>query len=196
MKTIFGTIKSNALFFSFIKEYLKTNVMITKIEHLITNKQYIISHKTNLLDTSTFLKMHSLIKAINPIDIVVIDNIKGNNRFNIIYVIQSVSINNRFIISTYTNEISPIISIQNLFSAFNWAEREIWDMFGIFIIKHPDLRKILTDYGFIGHPLQKNFPLSGFKEVQYDDKSKSINLVNIELSQSIRNVAVIGNTWL
>jgi NADH:ubiquinone oxidoreductase subunit C len=87
---------------------------------------------------------------------------------------------------TKTTETTPLISSQSLFPAFNWAEREIWDFFGIFFVNHSDLRRILTDYGFSGYPLRKDFPLSGYQEVYFDDPLKSIEYRVVELSQAFR----------
>ena len=87
--------------------------------------------------------------------------------FQIVYNLLSLRYNSRIRVKTYTDELTPIDSINSVFSAANWYEREIWDMFGVFFTNHPDLRRILTDYGFEGHPLRKDFPLSGYLEVNY-----------------------------
>jgi NADH-quinone oxidoreductase subunit C len=86
------------------------------------------------------------------------------------------------------SESVSLLSLQSLYPAFNWAEREIWDMHGVFFMRHPDLRRILTDYGFIGFPLRKDFPLSGFREVQFEDFVKHVEYSNTELTQSYRLV--------
>ena len=87
--------------------------------------------------------------------------------FQIVYNLLSLRYNSRIRVKTYTDELTPIDSINSVFAAANWYEREIWDMFGVFFTNHPDLRRILTDYGFEGHPLRKDFPLSGYLEVNY-----------------------------
>jgi NADH dehydrogenase (ubiquinone) Fe-S protein 3 len=85
--------------------------------------------------------------------------------FQIVYNLLSLRYNSRIRVKTYTDELTPIESIFSVFKAANWYEREVWDMFGVFFTNHPDLRRILTDYGFQGHPLRKDFPLSGYIEV-------------------------------
>lgn len=87
------------------------------------------------------------------------------NRFQIIYNILSLRYNSRIRVKTYTDELTPIDSVNGVFKAANWYEREIWDMYGVFFANHPDLRRILTDYGFEGHPQRRDFPLSGYVEV-------------------------------
>ena len=114
------------------------------------------------------------------------DRPKNKNRFHIIYYLLSTKFNYRFSLVTTSHEFLPLISIYSLFSTSNWLEREIWDLFGIVFLLHRDLRKILTEYGFKGHPLQKNFPLTGFLEVIYDDTQKQIVNLSLEISQKYR----------
>jgi NADH:ubiquinone oxidoreductase subunit C len=100
----------------------------------------------------------------------------------------------RLRIKLYVNENEYISSIVGLYSGANWLERENWDMFGIYFINHPDLRKILTDYGFEGYPLRKDFPLTGYLELRYDDKKRSIVYENLEISQEYRFFN-FSNSW-
>ncbi|OBS65434.1 hypothetical protein A6R68_06026 [Neotoma lepida] len=88
--------------------------------------------------------------------------------------------------ATYTDELTPIESIFSVHRAANWYEREVWDMFGVFFVNHPDLRRILTDYGFEGHPFRKDFPLSGYVELRYDDEVKRVVAEPVELAQEFR----------
>ena len=90
------------------------------------------------------------------------------------------------VIKTYVDEITPIHSVVKIFNNSNWLEREAWDMFGIFFQNHPDLRRILTDYGFVGYPFRKDFPLTGFIEYRYDDVNKAVKGEVLELSQELR----------
>lgn len=140
------------------------------------------------------LKLHSLTRINNAIDITVIDNINFELRFSVSYHLQSITTNTRCTVTTRTSESRPLLSIQSLYPAFNWTERETWDMYGIFFAKHPDLRRILTDYGFIGFPLRKDFPLSGFREVQFEDSIKHVEYSNTELTQSYRLLS-FSNNW-
>lgn len=159
-------------------------------DHVIT----FVSYRQTALELATYLKLSSLFKANSPIDSHVVDRIEDKFRFTVIYNLQSFQGNTRMQIVTKTNDLLPLISLQGVYPAFNWAEREVWDMSGIFFIKHPDLRRILTDYGFTGHPLRKDFPLSGFREVHYEDSTKHIEYDDLELSQSYR-VSNLLNPW-
>lgn len=159
-------------------------------EHVITFSSY----RQATLELATYLKLSSVFKANSPIDCHVVDRIEDKFRFTVIYNVQSFNSNTRMQIITKTNDVLPLISLQSVYPAFNWAEREVWDMSGIFFIKHPDLRRILTDYGFTGHPLRKDFPLSGFREVHYEDSTKHIEYDDLELSQSYR-VSNLLNPW-
>merc|ERR1712156_742263 len=107
-------------------------------------------------------------------------------RFEIVYNFLSIQFNQRIRVKTYADEVTPIDSITPLFDSANWAEREVWDMFGVFFTNHPDLRRILTDYGFEGHPLRKDFPLSGYLECRWDDEAKRVVQEPVELAQEFR----------
>ena len=107
-------------------------------------------------------------------------------RFGVVYELLSLTFNTRIRIKVFINEITFLCSSVSVFENANWWEREIWDLYGIYFINHPDLRRILTDYGFEGYPMRKDFPLSGFFETRYDIMSKRIILEPIELSQEFR----------
>lgn len=102
--------------------------------------------------------------------------------------------NTRIRVKTYTDELTPIESIVPIYQGANWFEREVWDMFGVFFSNHPDLRRILTDYGFSGHPFRKDFPLTGFYEVRYDDEVKRVVSEPIEYPQEYRKFD-LGTPW-
>ena len=108
------------------------------------------------------------------------------SRFEIVYNLLSLRFNSRVRVKTYTDELTPIDSVNDIFKAANWNEREIWDMFGVFFSNHPDLRRILTDYGFEGHPLRKDFPLSGYVECRYDDELRRVVQEPVELAHEFR----------
>jgi len=113
-----------------------------------------------------------------------------------VYDLLSVSYNNRIRIKVYIDELEPIKSLTFLFPCANWWEREVWDMFGIFFFDHPDLRRILTDYGFEGFPLRKDFPLSGYTEVRYDQNQQRVICEPIEqFSQEFRSFN-FTNPWI
>jgi len=152
----------------------------------------IISYRSSILSIATFYKLSSIFNCDSAIDAYASDSINNEYRFTISYYIQS-SVNNiRYQLITKTKDWLAVISMQDLYPAFNWAEREMWDLSGIFFIKHPDLRRILTDYGFSGHPLRKDFPLSGFQEVYYMDAIKQVVYKSVELPQSYRLSGIIS----
>jgi NADH:ubiquinone oxidoreductase subunit C len=107
-------------------------------------------------------------------------------RFEINYLILSLPLPYRIILRTFTNEYVPISSVSDLYSSSGWLEREVWDMYGVYFSGHKDLRRILTDYGFSGYPLRKDFPLTGYTEVRYDDTKKQVVLEPLEVSQELR----------
>jgi NADH-quinone oxidoreductase subunit C len=119
-------------------------------------------------------------------DVCGVDYPERENRFDVVYHLLSLTHNNRVRIKLRTDEKTPVPSVTGLFSSANWWEREAWDMFGIYFSGHPDLRRILTDYGFEGHPLRKDFPLSGFVEVRYDDEQKRVVYEPVKLAQELR----------
>lgn len=121
------------------------------------------------------------------IDICGVDYPQRFDRFDVVYHLLSLRHNHRVRVITSTDESTPVPSITDLFSSANWWEREVWDMFGIPFHGHPDLRRILTDYNFDGHPLRKDFPLSGHVEVRYDKEKKSIVYEPVKLEQNFRS---------
>lgn len=115
-----------------------------------------------------------------------VDNLNAKYRFSIAYDLLSLVFSYRMRIKVYLNEITSVDSLTNIYINANWWEREVWDLFGLYFMNHPDLRRILTDYGFEGYPLRKDFPISGFLEVKYDLNKKQIVQETIELAQSFR----------
>lgn len=119
-------------------------------------------------------------------DVTAVDYPSRKLRFEVVYHLLSIQYNTRIRIKSCLDEITPMDSITPLYSSAGWWEREVWDMFGIFFSNHPDLRRILTDYGFEGHPLRKDFPLSGYVEVRFDDSEKRVRTEPLELDQELR----------
>ncbi|KLU88067.1 hypothetical protein MAPG_07054 [Magnaporthiopsis poae ATCC 64411] len=118
-----------------------------------------------------------------------------DQRFEIVYNLLSVRHNARIRVKTYADEASPVPSITSLYDGANWYEREVYDMFGVFFAGHPDLRRIMTDYGFEGHPLRKDFPLTGYTEIRYDEEKKRIVTEPLELTQAFRNFEGGSSAW-
>ncbi|GAB6025746.1 NADH dehydrogenase Fe-S protein subunit 3 ndufs3 [Chamberlinius hualienensis] len=139
-----------------------------------------------IIPVLSFLKDHHNAQFVNLTDIAGMDVPTRQYRFEIIYNLLSLRYNSRIRVKTYTDELTPIESACSVFKAANWYEREIWDMYGVFFANHPDLRRILTDYGFEGHPFRKDFPLSGFVEVRYDDEVRRVVVEPLELAQEFR----------
>jgi len=146
---------------------------------------YIFSIK--LLYCLTFLKYNSVSSLNSLVDIVVVDNISNiKNRFELTYIFWNIIYEYRVGVKLFTDGYQSIYSIGKFYNSALWLEREIWDMFGIKFLFHFGLRRILTDYGFKGHPLRKDFPLLGYVDVYYDDSIQAIRCSPLELSQSLR----------
>lgn len=143
----------------------------------------------------TFLKYHTAAEYTMIADITAVDFPTRENRFEVVYNMLSVRHNSRIRVKTYADEATPVPSICNLYDGANWYEREVYDMFGVFFTGHPDLRRIMTDYGFDGHPLRKDFPLTGYTELRYDEEKKRIVVEPLELTQAFRNFESGTAAW-
>ncbi|XP_003394466.2 NADH dehydrogenase [ubiquinone] iron-sulfur protein 3, mitochondrial [Bombus terrestris] len=139
-----------------------------------------------IIPTLKFLKCHHNTQFTSLSDLTAMDVPSRKYRFEVIYNLLSLTFNSRIRVKTYTDELTPIKSVESVYDAANWYEREVWDMYGILFLGNSDLRRILTDYGFEGHPLRKDFPLSGFVEVRYDDEYKRVVCEPLELTQEFR----------
>lgn len=152
----------------------------------------------DLLKVLKFLKCDCYLMCRQLLDLIIVDRLELINisdyRFEYIHVLNSVSYNIRIFVRGHIKPFSFVFSAINLFNSINWLEREAWDMFGIIFIGHPDLRRILTDYGFIGFPFRKDFPLTGYTELRYDDINKSVVSEPLELSQEFRYFR-LENAW-
>lgn len=143
--------------------------------------------KKSLSTLCIFLKKHTNTQFKTLLDIVVVDYPLRRDRFEIIYIFLSISRNSRLLVKSQLSALSSIMSITQHYSAAGWFEREAWDLFGVFFTNNFDLRRILTDYGFEGHPFRKDFPLSGYVELRYDENQKRIISEFIEVSQEYRH---------
>lgn len=170
---------------TFFSQYLLKILPI--INYTFYKKELSINIPFNkLVPILFFLKNHTNCQYKILSDLCAVDYINKKERFNIIYNLLSIRFNTRIRVKISINELQPINSIISVYKAASWWERETWDMFGIFFSHHPDLRRILTDYGFEGHPLRKDFPLSGFLEVYYNELKKRVVYEPINLSQQYR----------
>ena len=142
---------------------------------------------SEIIEVIKFLKLEDEFKFNQLIDIAAIDYPNEEKRFELVYLLLSIENNLRVKLSVKFETNEKIPSIVKIFPSANWMEREIFDMYGIKFINHPDLRRILTDYNFKGHPLRKDFPLTGFNEVRYSEKEKKVIYEPVKLEQNYRN---------
>ncbi len=163
--------------------------LASKIQNsFIKNNELTIEINDNdLLETIQFLKSNEKCKYRQLIDIAGVDYPDSEKRFQLVYLLLSHEHNTRIKVSTKFQFDQTINSITKIFPSANWMEREVFDMYGIRFKNHPDLRRILTDYGFKGHPLRKDFPLTGFNEVRYSEKEKKVIYEPVKLEQNYRN---------
>lgn len=140
--------------------------------------------------TIRFLRDSSLYQYKILTAISIVDYPERSNRFEIVYELLSI-LNHRFRLKVYLNESSSLPSIVNLYPCANWWEREAWDLFGVFFYGHPDLRRLLSDYGFDGHPLRKDFPLSGYVDLRYNESVKKVVIETFLQDQSFRVFAYV-----
>lgn len=171
--------------------YIKFFVLnIPKSIKYIVLKHNFVTIKINplfLIPVLQFLKKNSHLQFKTLVDIIGVDYPTRKKRFTVIYNLLSVSYNERIFIKCSVSSLMALPSVIPVFSAAGWFEREVWDMFGIFFINNFDLRRILTDYGFEGHPFRKDFPLTGYTELRYDENQKRIVSEFLEISQEYRS---------
>ncbi|GAB4119378.1 MAG: NADH-quinone oxidoreductase subunit C [Rhodothalassiaceae bacterium] len=135
----------------------------------------------------TFLRDDGDCRFTTLVDICGVDWPEREKRFDVVYHLLSMHLNQRIRVKVETDEKTPVPTVTGVYSAANWFERELWDMYGVLVDGHPDLRRILTDYGFEGHPLRKDFPLSGHVELRYDENLKKVVYEPVKLTQEFRN---------
>jgi len=167
-----------------INSELATKIKKTEIRH---DQLYINIESEDLLNVALFIKNNENTKFRQLIDITVVDYPENSQRFKVVYLFLSHEFNQRIILSYLINENEVIPSLTSIFPAANWMEREVFDMYGVKFKDHPDLRRILTDYGFEGHPLRKDFPLTGHTEVRYSEDQKKVISEPVKLEQNYRN---------
>jgi NADH-quinone oxidoreductase subunit C len=140
----------------------------------------------DIVKVATFLKTDAACQFICIIDITAVDWPGREQRFDVVYHFLSPRLNQRVRVKIAADEATPVPSLVNLFRGADWFEREAYDLYGVLFTGHPDMRRILTDYGFEGHPLRKDFPLTGFVEVRYDDEQKRVVYDKVRLAQEFR----------
>ena len=167
-----------------INSELTTKINDSKIVH---EQLYLSIDNEDLLGVILFLKTNKDTKFKQLTDITAVDYPENTKRFKMIYLLLSHQFNQRIVISNLINENEVVSSLTKIFPSANWMEREVFDMYGVKFKHHPDLRRILTDYGFEGHPLRKDFPLTGYNEVRYSEDEKKVIYEPVKLEQNYRN---------
>ena len=167
-----------------INSELTTKIKKSEIRH---DQLYINIDSEDLIDVTLFIKSNENTKFRQLMDITAVDYPENTQRFKIVYLFLSHEFNQRIILSYLISENEVIPSLTSIYPAANWMEREVFDMYGVKFKDHPDLRRILTDYGFEGHPLRKDFPLTGHTEVRYSEEQKKVIKEPVKLEQNYRN---------
>ena len=160
---------------------------IVKDLSIVGDQLVTIVEKEDIAKLLVFLRDDVNCQFKQLMDICGVDYPERPKRFEVVYNLLSLVHNNRVTVKVMRDDNSSIPSVSKVFSSADWWEREIWDLFGIFFSGHPDLRRILTDYGFDGHPLRKDFPLTGYVEVRYDDAQKRVVYEPVKLTQEYRD---------
>lgn len=172
-----------------LREYILTNVpkeMSLGVE-IVSDTVVVYTRPQDLIRVLYFLRDNTKTLFKQLVDITAVDYpSKPDHRFEIVYQLLSLKHNMRITVKVDTNGQVPIPSVTGVFSNANWLEREVWDMYGVKFKGHPDLRRILTDYGFEGHPQRKDFPLTGYQEVRYDEEKQRVVYEPVKLHQEFR----------
>ena len=167
-----------------INSELTTKINSSEIKH---DKIYLNIDAEDILDVILFLKNNEDSSFKQLIDITAVDYPENEKRFKLVYLLLSHEFNTRILIKCFLNENEIPPSLTKIYPSANWMEREVFDMYGITFKNHPDLRRILTDYGFEGYPLRKDFPLTGHNEVRYSEEEKKVIYEPVKLEQNYRN---------
>ncbi len=167
-----------------INSELTTKINSSRVKH---NQIYLSIDSNDIIDVILFMKTNENTKFRQLIDITAVDFPEKEQRFRIVYLLLSHEFNTRVLIEFDISDGEKVPSLTKIFPSANWMEREVFDMYGIDFKDHPDLRRILTDYGFEGYPLRKDFPITGHNEVRYSEESKKVIYEPVKLEQNYRN---------
>ena len=154
---------------------------------LVNDELVLFVRRESILRVMIFLKNDATCFVKVLVDVCGVDYPDREQRFEVVYNLLSPKHNQRIRVKVATDEDEPVPSVTSVFPSAGWFERECWDLYGVFFSEHPDLRRILTDYGFDGHPLRKDFPLTGFVEVRYDDEQRRVVQEPVRLNQEFRS---------
>ncbi len=167
----------------YVAEALPQEVLGTEVEF---DELMVRVRRDAIVKVLTFLRADVNCRFQQLMDLCGVDYPERKKRFDVVYNLLSLTHNMRVRVKVETDEETPVPSVSGVFSSATWWEREAWDLFGIYFSEHPDLRRIMTDYGFDGHPLRKDFPLTGYVEVRYDDEQKRVVYEPVKLTQEFR----------
>ncbi|MAY98975.1 MAG: NADH-quinone oxidoreductase subunit C [Micavibrio sp.] len=176
-----------------VADHIKESLEDAVTGHEIQKSELIVYAKAeSIKDVLKFLRDDRECYFSQLVDVTAVDYPERVQRFDVVYNLLSMRQNMRIRVKISTDEHTPVPSVVSLFNAANWFEREVWDMYGVMFSGHPDLRRILTDYGFEGHPLRKEFPLTGFNEVRYDEQQGRVIYEPVQLQQDFRNFDAVS----
>ncbi len=169
----------------YIAAALPNDVLETEVNRV--GELTILVRTASIVKVMTFLRDDTTCLFKQVVDVCGVDWPAREQRFDVVYHLLSMKHNQRIRVKVHTDEDTPVPSITGVFNAAGWFERETWDMYGVVFSDHPDLRRILTDYGFEGHPLRKDFPLTGYVELRYDEEQKRCVYEPVKLTQDFRS---------
>lgn len=168
-------------------DYIRSAFEEDGVSIMVDNGELVLTIQKQILPrVLTFLRDDANCRFRQLMFITGVDYPDRENRFEVVYHLLSTRHNQRVRVKIETDEKTPIPSVTTIFASANWFEREVWDMYGVAFANHPDLRRLLTDYGFNGHPLRKDFPLTGYVEMRYDDEHKRVVYEPVRLTQEFR----------
>lgn len=171
-----------------LAEYIVTALTGDVLSYDIARGELTLNvRREGIIHVLTFLRDDSNCQFRQLLDVAGVDYLDREERFDVVYHLLSLRQNHRVRVKLTAGENMPVPSVTPVFSSAGWWEREAWDLYGIFFADHPDLRRILTDYGFEGHPLRKDFPLTGYVELRYDDDQKRVVYEPVKLTQEFRS---------
>ena len=167
----------------YVSAALPGDILKVELRH---GELMLTARREAIAEVLTFLRDDSKCQFQLLVDLCGADYPDRPERFEVVYNLLSLTLNRRVRVKLMTDESTPVPSVAAVYSTANWFERETWDLYGVFFAAHPDLRRILTDYGFEGHPMRKDFPLTGHVEVRYDDEQKRVVYEPVKLTQEFR----------
>ncbi|HCR85124.1 MAG TPA: NADH-quinone oxidoreductase subunit C [Alphaproteobacteria bacterium] len=171
-----------------LKDFILSNASQSTIfgAEINNNRLIINTDANNIISLLTFLRDNNSTQFAQLVDVCGVDYPNKDNRFEVVYQLLSLKLNARITVKLSVDAFTAAPSVNSVFGSANWLEREVWDMYGVKFKNHPDLRRILTDYGFEGHPQRKDFPLTGYVEARYDEEKQRVVYEPVKLHQEFR----------